>query len=507
MRLAPMLLLCVFAAAQTTAPVFEAADVHVSPAGASESTGFLPGGRVEIRAATMLRLITLAYSVPADRVVGGPNWMDFDRFDAIAQAAPSVPQIGLRTMLQGLLAERFGLVIQREDKPVPVYALTPGKRGAPKESAGTADPDCKRAVEENVISLTCRNMTIAALAESLPGIAPGYFNHPVVDRSGLKGAYDFTLRWVGRGMLPPGSEGNSLSLFTAIEKQFGVKVEQESAPMPVLTVAHVNRTPTENSSDAIAKLGPPPTEFDVAEIRPSAPGTNEDFNMNNGRIQARAISLNDLIAFAFNVEDDAVKGEKWLDSARFDIVAKTAPTASEDTLRVMLRSLLAERFSLKVHKDMQPLSVYGLIAVKSKLKDAEPNERSTCQRQMADGARNFTCTNITMAQFAERLRPVAVGYLDHPVVDLTGLKGSYDFVLSWSPLRQTAGRAPAAASGGGEGAAAGSGIPTVVSNVDPPVGITLFEAVDRQLGLKLVAQKHSMPVVVVDHMERKPSEN
>jgi uncharacterized protein (TIGR03435 family) len=112
----------------------------------------------------------------------------------------------------------------------------PGKANAAKESSGMGEPGCKRSMEENIIVLTCRAVSIDGLAESLPGLAPGYFNHPVVDRSGLKGTYDFTLRWIGRGLLPAGSEGNGLSLFTSIERQLGVKVEQTTAPMPILTI-------------------------------------------------------------------------------------------------------------------------------------------------------------------------------------------------------------------------------------------------------------------------------
>jgi uncharacterized protein (TIGR03435 family) len=105
MKLA-LILICGIASAQTGTVVFEAADVHVSPAGASESAAFLPGGRLEVHGASMLRLIAVAYGVAVDRVSGGPAWLDLDRFDVIAKAAPSASQAAMRTMLQGLLAER-----------------------------------------------------------------------------------------------------------------------------------------------------------------------------------------------------------------------------------------------------------------------------------------------------------------------------------------------------------------------------------------------------------------
>ncbi len=483
---------------------FEVADVHVSATGATQSGGFLPGGRVEFRATTLLRLIAVAYSVTPDRVSGGPNWIDTERFDVVAKAPAGASQIALRNMLQNLLVERLGLSVQSEEKPQPVYTLVVGKRGAPKESAKPGDPDCKRTNEENLITLTCRNMSMAALAESLPGAAPAYFSGRVVlDRTGLDGVYDFRLEWVGRGQLPPGPEGlkDSRSIFSSIEKQLGLSMVPDTATTPVLTVAHANRVPAANPAGVTEKLGRTPTEFDVAEVRPSGPDEHEDFKMENGRIEAKAIALRDLIEFAYDAEDDALKGgAKWLDSAKFDIVAKTAPTESADTLRVMLQSLLTQRFGLKVHKERQPVTVYALTALKPKLKNADPAERSTCTMSLADGGRAYTCQNVTMAQFAEKLRGVAQGYIDHPVVDLTGLTGSYDFSARWAPRGRTLGRVGAVPAGGGDAGPA-------PSSPDPTAELTVFEAMERQLGLKLAVQKHPMPVVVIDHVERKPTEN
>jgi uncharacterized protein (TIGR03435 family) len=265
-----------------------------------------------------------------------------------------------------------------------------------------------------------------------------------------------------------------------------------------------NRVPAANPAGVTEKLGRTPTDFDVAEVRPSGPDEHEDFRIENGRIEAKAIALRDLIEFAYDAEDDALKGgPKWLDSEKFDIVAKTAPTASPDTLRVMLQSLLAQRFGLKVHKDRQPVTVYALTAVKPKLKDADPGERSTCTMSLADGGRAYTCQNATMAQFAEKLRGAAQGYIDHPVVDLTGLTGSYDFSARWAPRGRTLGRVGAAPAGSGDSVAAGP----ASSSPDPTAELTVFEAIERQLGLKLAVRKHPMPVVVIDHVERKPTEN
>jgi uncharacterized protein (TIGR03435 family) len=486
---------------------FDAADVHASPAGATKAGallqgGFLPNGRLEFRAGTLLSLISTAWSIPEDRITGGPSWLDTDRFDVVAQGPPSSSRQAQLAMLRNLLTGRFDLSVQKEEKPASVFLLEIGKGGPPKKSE-SGDPECQRTNEENLLVLTCRHTTMASLAEKLPLIAPAYFGRPVVDRTGLTDAYDFRLQWVGRGQLPPGPDAlaNSLSIFSSIGKQLGLKLEPATAPAPFLAVAHANRVPAPNPPGTRDKLGAPPTEFDVVEVRPSAHGEQPDLKIRNGRIDAKAIPLRRMIEFAWNVEGDALKGgPRWLETEQFDIVAKTLPTESDDTLRVLARAMLARRFGLTVHDDRQPITVFALTAVKPKLRDADPSARSTCKRGIEDGNVAFACRNVTMAQFAERISQTAPGYLDHPVVDLTGLEKSYDFDLTFAPLARIANRGPAHAGGD---AANGS----VPGSADPSPDLTLFEAVERQLGLKLATRKVPMPVIVIDRVERKPTEN
>src|SRR4029450_1701608 len=92
----------------------------------------------------MLDLITMAYGVQAETVVGGPNWLDRDRFDIIAKAPPSTPNDTLKLMLQQLLVERFKLVIRKDTKPVPSYALTViGGKPKLKEATGEGSGECQ----------------------------------------------------------------------------------------------------------------------------------------------------------------------------------------------------------------------------------------------------------------------------------------------------------------------------------------------------------------------------
>jgi uncharacterized protein (TIGR03435 family) len=103
-----------------------------------------------------------------------------------------------------------------------------------------------------------------------------------------------------------------------------------------------------------------------------------------------------------------------------------------------------------------------------------------------------------MAQFAEDLTRIAGGYIKVPVADATGLDGAWDFTLSFSGINVLQGRGR----GGDAATAAAGGAPGAS---DPTGGLSLFDAVQRQLGLKLELRKRPMPVLVIDHIEEKPS--
>ena len=508
-RLSGAVLLCAaaFCQSETTPAKFDVADVHTSPRGTRESGVYLHGGRMEMHGVTMLSLLQSAYEVKPDRIFGGPNWLDTTRFDIVAKAAGPFTQADVRPMLQSLLAERFGLSVKKEDKPEPVYALVATRKVQLKKVAGEETPNCKRANEDGYLVMTCTNISMAALAERLPGAAPNYFNHPVVDKTGLEGAYDVTLKWSGRGQLGGGDPDHpGISLFNYMEKELGIKVEPQTVSSTGLVIEHLNGVPSPNPPGTLEKLPPPITEFEVAEVRPSKPDTKQDFNMKNGRIEAMAITMRDLIGFAYNLDDYMLpEKEGWLDSDKFDIIAKAPPVTTDGTLQAMLRTLLQQRFHLKVHEEQQPVTVYSLTAPKGKgkLKESTGEEHAGCTRTPKDGAFVYTCHNTTMAQFVQRLAPLpgAAGYFsNHPLLDLTGLNGSYDFEITWSPPIRVYGR------GGGGGA---STPPTggVATATAPTGGITVFEAIEKQMGLKLAQDKQPMTVFVIDHVDRTPTEN
>jgi uncharacterized protein (TIGR03435 family) len=268
-----------------------------------------------------------------------------------------------------------------------------------------------------------------------------------------------------------------------------------------------------------------PTEFEVAVIKPSAPGTKESFRVEPGeRIDVRGFGLRKLIKFAWDLQDNDVRdndemlagGPRWLESERFDISARPAVPeggfqrgpVDVEALNAMLRRLLEERFKLVTHTEQRPVSVYALVAAKPNMKKADPSNRPGCRNVPALPEKgnvsgpifSLRCMNISMAQFAERLQPLGGIYVSHPVVDETGLTGAWDFVLSWSPPHLLQGC-------GGCGRDAGLAAAAANTASDPFGSLSVVEALDKQLGLKLRLEKHLMPVVVIDSVLAMPTDN
>src|SRR5580700_2406434 len=191
---------------QATA-TFDIADVHVSPRGEwvkkpanNLQGGFLTGDRYELRRATMLDLIKTAYSIEADKVYGGPSWLDYDRFEVIAKAPPATRPDDLKRMLQSLLADRFKLAVKMDTRPMPAYVLSLGKdKPKLKPAVGSDSSGCQNVrppPAPRTIGLQCRGVTMEALAAELRRRADAASrNIPVVDSTGLEGAWDFDLQY------------------------------------------------------------------------------------------------------------------------------------------------------------------------------------------------------------------------------------------------------------------------------------------------------------------------
>jgi uncharacterized protein (TIGR03435 family) len=509
-------------------PSFDIADVHASVRSATpRAPASFRASRYEIRQASMVELIGTAYNVEFDNVVGGPSWLEADRFDVIAKAAPSTLPETARLMLQTLLADRFKLAVHKETRPMPAFVLTVAK-GKPKmkEADGSGDTGCRPQPPSDsrpYAWFICRNMTMEALVARLRMSGGAYFPNPVIDSTGLKGTWNFEVGWAPKAQLTRlGADG--ISVFDAVEQQLGLKLEPQNVPTSVIVVDRVNEKPTDNPPGVTARLPPPPpAEFEVASLKLSDPGEQPGGGtQSGGRVDMRAWPLRALIGLAWDVPpgQDFVGAPKWVDSAFVDVVAKVSVNIAQangapmpmSELQPMLRTLLIDRFKMKTHYEDRPVDAYTLVAVKPKLQKADPASRTRCKTDLAPVPRDSAaagppliqavCQNVTMAQFADQLPSLAPSYLHYPVPDESAIEGAWDFTFTFSRSAPSGGGGRnQGRKGGGDPAPAADGAP------DPSGGMSLFDALTRQLGLKLEMQRRMAPVLVIDHIDEKPAGN
>ena len=522
-------------------PKFEMADVHVSPTArgfAQNFGGVLRAGRYVNRDATMLNLISAAYSVPEESIAGGPGWLDSDLFDVIAKVPDGTTMANANLMLQSLLADRFKLVMKHETRPLPRYVLTGGGSKL-KAAAGSGSPECKPIQQPGGgggrggpvdlaslpnIQVACHNMSSADIAENLRQMAGGYLDHDVVDSTSLEGTWDFDIEWTARAALEAkGAQG--ISIFDAVDKQLGLKLQLKDVPVPALAVESLNRRPTDNAPGVAATLALAPARFEAASIKPADPDSRMRGLLYTGGSQMQAGgTLRELIAMSLqispNIAADTVVGlPKSADGQHWNIMAKV-PMTGEGAPNVvhgrpqpppvsvgleMLYGLMLDRFELKSHTENREVTVYALTVAggKPKLKQAEESERIGCKpdntlpKPVTNMGPMIACKNTSMAELAQNLAQMANAYIDHPIVDATGLQGGWDFAIGWTPRGMLQAQ-PAA----NPNQPAGS-----TAEASDPNGISVFEAVEKELGLKLVKQTRSIPVIVVDHVDEKPIEN
>ena len=205
-----------------------------------------PGG-VTMRNAKLLWSLGWAYDTK-DWLISGPEWINSERYDIIAKTERPVPVAQLKLMLRTLLTERFRLVLHHKTKEVAVAVLVLGKNGAKNlaPAASIGSPDGPRPVGGKVTScLVYKSVSMSDFAERLGGPPPIGVGETVVDRTGLTGAFDITLKLDFTSFVG-GRDEFAEFLRAAIEQQFGLKMERRKMPLDTLVIEQGNRVPVEN---------------------------------------------------------------------------------------------------------------------------------------------------------------------------------------------------------------------------------------------------------------------
>jgi uncharacterized protein (TIGR03435 family) len=222
--------------------------------------------------------------------------------------------------------------------------------------------------------------------------------------------------------------------------------------------------------------------YEVASVKLNTSGSgSSSSNGSKGQIVFTNLTLKRLIERAYSVKPFQVTGPDWMETVRFDIAAKYPPDTNNDDRSLMLRTLLEDRFKLAVHRESKEMPGYALVVAKKgfKLKAVEPGGSDTNSNSSGGRVVTLTAKRNSMAQLAD----FVARRLGEIVVDKTGIDGVYDFELRWTNDDQTS------------------------NDIDADGVPTLFTALQETLGLRLQPQKVPVEIVVVDHVERVPTEN
>lgn len=223
--------------------------------------------------------------------------------------------------------------------------------------------------------------------------------------------------------------------------------------------------------------------FDVASVKVNRSSQRSGIETEPGKVTIRNVSLKLIIQAAYSVKGYQISGPGWLESERYDIIAKaSSPVFEDEKLMPMLQPLLADRFKLALHSETQDLPVWMLVPGNKGLKLHASKDEGLLEIKRR-GPNRLTARRMSMAELANYL----TAHMDHPVEDMTGIKGFFDITLDWTrdDRSQSPRSEPAAETG----------------------GPSIFTALQEQLGLKLEARKGPVAILVIDHAEKIPTEN
>jgi uncharacterized protein (TIGR03435 family) len=222
---------------------FEVASVKVNNTPAPPTMTELPGGeRFRARNMPLIWLIGAAYNVPNRQISGLPQEFTSGGYDIEAKAGHSVSREQMMILLRKLLEDRFKLMVRRETKELKAYVLVAAKSGVRLEENQDGAELAMRKVSGNKMSY--HNMPMPLFANVLSGAV----DDVVVDGTGLKGSYDFTLEYYagpgGRGVQEgrePAPDPNAASIYTALQEQLGLKLESRKGPVGLLVIDRIER--------------------------------------------------------------------------------------------------------------------------------------------------------------------------------------------------------------------------------------------------------------------------
>ncbi len=549
-------------AVNASGPTFDVASVKKNKSGAVGRQFGMPADRFEATSVPLRVLIQLAYGelgpppemLPEYQISGGPNWIDSDRFDIVAKAGSNLPPYpeGAQQkilMLRALLAERFKLVVHHETREGPIYALVLAR------SDGTLGPKIRRS-DVDCVALTATrrgntgpppplpagqrqpcliqtgppgNMIVSG--QTLSAVAHFFselLNRVVLDQTGLAGAFDLDLQFnpegIGPLVPPPGIDrpvsDNNPSIFTAVQEQLGLKLESTRGPVDVLVIDHVEQ-PTDNQTDPAvpstrsstqAQLPTAPAKdhpaFAAASVKPNKSGSPVlgITPQPGGRFMATNMSVGQLLRSAYGIPMfRLVGGPDWVESERFDVVATAGYNATFSEMRLMMQTLLAERFKMKIHAETQEQPAFELVTARRDGRLGANLRRSDVdctgkdwpnallgsappqcgfigpdpEIPISSGRSRFAVRGTSMEALSQFLQGAGGRY----VFNRTGLSGYFDGEFDFT-------------------AEMGPPAPPDRPDLNRANLPSIFTVVQEQLGLKLDATRGPVEVLVIDSVDR-----
>jgi uncharacterized protein (TIGR03435 family) len=238
---------------QTAAPArieFEVASVKLAnPDARGGGIKAMPGGQRYVATNVPVRLIfRLMYRLTEKQVAGGPDWFNTERYDIDARADHPYNLDDLHVMFQNLLADRFKVQFHKEPKELPFYALMVDKAGSKMKLNQTP--------QDFEIPFNCSGFGRCRGTRIPMGYfcwtLSGFLDRPVIDKTGLDKYYDFELHWlpelpagVSKDQIPPGTDLDGPTIFTALKEQLGLKIEAQKGPVDIYVIDHAEK-PGEN---------------------------------------------------------------------------------------------------------------------------------------------------------------------------------------------------------------------------------------------------------------------